>query len=253
MSTINPIYRANPEILKTQESNSLTTLAMQTFSTSSENRVLSNQVSQGDPALLAKLQEEVPELSEILGRKADWLDAIYIFFELLKLSIEGKKQEHIWRSAERKLQLEQIDEVVKNLEKTAKDQFSSGMIGGITGILSGVAPMLGYTGLGDSCLSVFKSAFDSLKELKTINAFNKLGDILKSMSQMEQGMSDVRRTYAESGRHDASQRGEITRSYCDDISRNRQEISQDHQSTLQAILQFIQQNKELVNSLYGAN
>lgn len=216
-------------------------------------RVMPQNVEVYDDPMLSYLQNEVPELTELLGKKTDWLDAIYIFFELMKLSIEGKNQEQLWRSLERKLQLEQIDQVVKNLEKTAEDQFSAGIMGGLTGILSGLLPMVGYTAFGESFLGVLQSATGSFKGLPTVDAYRDLGKMMQSMSQMEQGMMDVRKTNAEADRHNSMQNGDITRSYCDDITRNRQELLEDLKSTLQAVLQFLMQNKEVVNSLYGAS
>lgn len=201
--------------------------------------------------LFTKLQEEVPELSEMLGRRADWLDAIYIYFELMKLNIEGKKQEQYWRSCERKLQLEQIEETVKNLEKTAKDQFNAGIMGGLTGILSGIVPMVGYTTIGEYGLGALQSSFSSFQGLKPVDAFDKLGKIIQSMSQMEQGMMEVRKTNAEADRHRLMQFSDITRSYCDDNTREKEALNQDFQGTLQAILQYLNQNREIVNSLYG--
>lgn len=211
-----------------------------------------DKVLEFDEDVLSKLQEEVPELSKILGRKANWIDAIYIFFELMKLNIEGKKQEQIWRTAERRLQLEQIQEVVKNLEKTAKDQYSAGLMGGLTGIFAGVVPMLGYTQLGASGFSLLQNSFSSFQEIKKpVEAFEKLGKMLSGMSEMEKWMMEVRKTNAEADRHRSSQYGDITRSFCDEISRKQQELIQDLNATLQAILQILNQEKELVNSVYG--
>ena len=172
-----------------------------------EFRELSHKVEiMSNEEIINFLSEEVPELSGILGRPATQMDVIFLYTELLKLMIEGKSQEKLSRRDERILQLDHIQEVVENYKSTAKSLHTAGLISGIMGIASGVAPMFGFTKFGKSMLDGMSNAFDTFKGLEPEDAFSKLGKVLSSMSQMNREMGEVRKTNAEAHRYEDQQR-----------------------------------------------
>jgi ABC-type transport system involved in cytochrome bd biosynthesis fused ATPase/permease subunit len=185
-----------------------------------------------------------------MGRRANQMDVIFLYTELLKLMIEGKKQEKESRHEERLLQLEHMTEVVENYKGTANSLYTAGLISGIMGVSAGIVPILGFTSFGQSALDLIGEGFSSFKGLEAEEAFSNLGKILSSMERMNREMGEVRKTNADAHRYEDQQYGDMRRSDTEENTRAVDDIKQEFRSLYQTIVEMWRQQQELVSSLY---
>lgn len=201
---------------------------------------------------LKDLQESLITSTELTHEKAvTQMDIISLYVMILKLMIEGKKQERISRHDERKLQLDALGEVVKNYKKTGNWLQSAGIMSGVMGIAAGITPMLGFTSLGGHITNGVGNAFQTFQGLKPEDFFNKMSKIISSMGQMQQTMGEVRKVNAEGERAHWQSSENDKRTNHEENTRDIEEIKQMFGGLVRQIEEILERLFSLTRELYG--
>lgn len=190
-------------------------------------------------------------MSELFKMRITQFDILILFMEVLKLTLKGKEQEKLTRREERRLQIENMQKVSDTLKEQGESQRSASIVAGVTAILGGLCPILGPTKAGEWIHDTIGSVFDSFKNLKQKDFFEKIGGMMMSGSEMQKAIGTFKTTFGDSNRVIFEQQSELHRSDWDENTRSIEELKDYWKNIENFILQSLQMNHETIRQLYS--
>ncbi len=189
-------------------------------------------------------------LSEILKMRVSNFDVFALFVEVMKLCLRGREQERVARIQERELQLEHIQNMVDTIKEQGDMMFNAYLGSGVLGIVAGALPIVGHM-QGDWIMDKFGGFLGSMRDMERDKLFEGFSKIAHSMSEMQRGMGDVRKTFAESTRTYDQNMAEMRKADWDETTRSMDELKDQWKNMEQFLHQSLQMYHEAVRQLYN--
>lgn len=198
----------------------------------------------------AQYAAEESILSQIFNMRVSQFDVLVLFLEILKLDIKGREQTRIARQEERALQIMHMQQVVDNYKDQGKWQMFSGIGSGLLGIVSGVAPIIGYM-KGDEIIQKLGTVFDSIRDMKKKQFFEAVQKITETMSNMQKNMGEIHKVFSEGNRTYDEHMSNLYRTDYDESTRTLEEIKENWKSIENFLYQTLQMYHDAIRQLYS--
>ncbi len=189
-------------------------------------------------------------LSQLFERRISHFDVLTLCIEIMKITLKNRESEVISRREERLLQLEQMEEVVKNFKNQSKLLLGTSLGTGILSIFSGFTPILGHM-KGDFIQDKLSMLVSSFKDMEKQKFFKALGKMTQSMAQMSNSTGDINIKFSEGDRTRAEQMTRIHNENREDLTRKLEDTKDMWKNFENFLLQILQTDHEVARQLYN--
>lgn len=189
-------------------------------------------------------------MSQLLDMRVSQFDVLFLFFEVLKLALEGRAQERLDRMHERELQLQHIENIVQNYKKQGKNLIFANIGSGVMAILSGIAPIVGHL-KGDAILDALSGYTELFRNLPTDKAFKGLTKMLFAGSEMQKSYGQIQTTFAEGSRTYDQHMAELRKTDWEEDTRTMEELKDEWRGIESFLHQTLQMYHDTTRQLYN--
>ena len=190
-------------------------------------------------------------LSQILNMRVSQFDVLILFLEIMKLDLKSRELQKQARQKEREMQIMHMQKVVENYKGQGKYQLFSSIGSGVLAIISGVAPVVGYTPAGDWVVEKLGGWVSSLRDMDKDKIVKMITKVTFSMSEMQKNTGQIQSTFAEGHRTLDQHMSELYRADWDESTRTMEEIKDNWKGIENFLYQTLQMYHDAVRSLYN--
>lgn len=189
-------------------------------------------------------------LSQLLEMRVSQFDILFLFFEILKLALEGRAQERLDRMHERELQLQHLESIVQNFKQEGKNAIFSSIGSGVMGILAGMMPVVGYL-KGNAILNVLSGFSEHFRRIPSDKFFKSLTTMLNNASEMQKNYGHIQKTFTEGARSYDQQMAELRKTDWEEDTRTMEELKDEWRGIENFLHQTLQMYHDTTRQLYN--
>lgn len=193
--------------------------------------------------------QEAPELSAIFGCRVSHFDVLLIFIELMKLEIQGQEDDKISRRVERQMQLNYLEKEVANYKSQSKMLLFANIGGGVLGIVSGAAPIVGFM-KGDSILGSLSTVFTSLQGANKKDFFDGISKMTYAMSETQKSIGQIYGAKAEGDRTRYNRYSDLHKVDHEEVTRNIEQLQERFRQSERFLSELLQMRHDVTSQLY---
>ena len=190
-------------------------------------------------------------LSQIFKMRVSQFDVLILFIEIMKLDLKNRELQKLARRGEREMQLMHMQKVVENYKGQANYQLFSSLGSGVLAIVSGVAPVLGYTPAGDWLIEKLGGLISSLRDMEKDKIIKMATKVTFTLSEMYKSTGQIQNTFSEGHRTFDQHMSELYRADWDESTRTMDEIKDNWKGIENFLYQTLQMYHDSIRSLYN--
>ena len=220
----------------------------------SEGAYESDRVRTIDKAFVKEFNAYAAEdsiLSQICAMRVSQFDVLILFLEIMKLDLKSRELQKRMRQSEREMQLMHMEKIVENYKGQAKYQLFASLGSGVLAIISGIAPVVGYTPAGDWMIEKLGGLISSLRDMDKDKIIKMATKVTFTMSEMYKSTGQIQNTFSEGHRTYDQHMMELYRADWDESTRTMDELKDDWKGIENFLYQTLQMYHDAVRSLYN--
>ncbi len=215
-----------------------------------------------DDEELAKLAAfafaEAEDISSLLGYRVSNIDVLLLFFEILKLSIEERKNQKLSRQLERECMIELMHDIVKNYKEKGSAMLHSSLMSAGLGFAAAATPVVGHLWgkpirdfFGSLAGSVsFLSFLERVKQMDPKELTKMAGKMLHQSSKFSEHTGTIGGNYSDADRTYFETYKQLNEAWSQERTRSIEESLQDWNSLVNFLTQHLQREHDTANSNY---
>lgn len=193
-----------------------------------------NAVREGSPLFSQQVTSNATQVADLvsqLRKETNQMDIFILIIKIMALVMDSRDQKKSQRKVERESHVAHMASVEGLLKDRGNAELISGIVTGLTAIFAGAAPIVGYTGLGNTLKDKLSSWLSIDKGMEKDAFFKAVSRMLQGVSQSGDNASKIHGSFSQSKQVKSQTMGDLAKVDGDEWTREM-ENNKDHERKL---------------------